>query len=357
MAPVVKALEKKRNLTIGVCLTGQHRGLVDDLIRFFQIHVDYDLDVLARGKGLVFLTSEILACSSNVLQDFKPNIVLVHGDTTSSFAMALAAFYQKIPVGHVEAGLRTGRTYSPWPEEMNRKLVANLCKFHFAPTKAAMKNLTLEGIQKSKILVTGNTVIDALLMTTRIVSNLDKNHVIQRLNLGDIWDAKKIIMVTSHRRENLGQNFDQICLALKKIARSYDEYQIVFPLHPNPDIQKTANEILSREQNITLLSPLVYSDFVFLMKESFVILTDSGGVQEEAPSLGKPVLVLRDATERPEGVNAGTLKIVGTKKETIFDEFKFLHDNPSVYQDMANKRNPYGDGNASKRIANFIAEL
>jgi len=375
MAPVIKQLkmENEKNnyqlsifnsqLDIRVCVTAQHREMLDQVLDIFDIKPDYDLDIMKKNQDLYDITSNILLKMKKVLDDFKPDIVLVHGDTTTTFATTLAAFYQKIDVGHIEAGLRTGNIYSPWPEEANRKLTAALAKYHFAPTNTAKENLLREGIKEENIIVTGNTVIDALfVMLEKIESDKDlKNRIIKKLS--SYFNSQlsilnfQFILVTGHRRENFGEGFLNICNALKEIAINNPDINIIYPVHLNPNVQKPVNKILRGIKNIYLIEPLEYPEFVYLMSKSYLILTDSGGIQEEAPSLGKPVLVMRDTTERPEAIKAGTVKLVGTNKDKIINEVEKLLNDRNEYDKMSKAHNPYGDGKASQKICDFLRKV
>jgi len=323
MAPVVKEFEKHKNLLdVKVCVTGQHREMLDQVLEFFEIVPDFDLNIMKPKQNLYDVTSNILLNIKHVLAEFCPDIVFVHGDTSTTFTASLASFYQKIDIGHVEAGLRTDNIYSPWPEEANRQLIARLATYHFAPTEKSKANLIKENIQESNIIITGNTAIDALLLTLDKINEDIKFKIIERLSyLGyNLKANKKIILVTGHRRENHGEGFIRICTALKKIAIYNPSIDIVYPVHLNPNVQKPVNEILSGLRNIYLIEPLKYQEFVYIMDKSYFVITDSGGIQEEAPSLGKPVLVMRDTTERPEAVEAGTVKLVGTDVALIVSE-------------------------------------
>ncbi|WP_370583451.1 non-hydrolyzing UDP-N-acetylglucosamine 2-epimerase [Nitratiruptor sp. YY08-14] len=359
MAPVVKALQSQKSFTTKVCVTAQHRQMLDQVLKLFEIAPEYDLNIMKSGQDLYDVTSNVLFGLKNVLSDFQPDIVLVHGDTTTTFAASLAAFYQKIRVGHVEAGLRTYNLYTPWPEEANRELTGVLATYHFAPTKSAKENLIRENRDPKSIIVTGNTVIDALFLVLKKIEN-DKNlqnKIIDAINRQyKLQDNKKIILVTGHRRENFGEGFKNICEALKTIALQNPDVDIVYPVHLNPNVQKPVKEILSNTPNIHLIEPLTYEEFVYFMDRSYFIITDSGGIQEEAPSLGKPVLVMRETTERPEAVAAGTVKLVGTDKEKIVKEAQKLIEKKQEYEKMAKAHNPYGDGGASERIKEFLIE-
>jgi UDP-N-acetylglucosamine 2-epimerase (non-hydrolysing) len=333
--------------------------MLDQVLEMFDIKPDYDLNIMKPGQDLFDVTSNVLLGLKDVLNDFKPDVVLVHGDTTTTSASSLAAFYNKIKVGHVEAGLRTGDLYSPWPEEANRQITGVLANYHFAPTTTSQNNLLKENKDPKNIIVTGNTVIDALFLALDKIEKNDelKTKIVNSINSQyEIKEDKKLILVTGHRRENFGDGFINICEALKTIALNNPDIDIVYPVHLNPNVQKPVKEILSDTPNVFLIEPLQYEQFIYMMNKSYFIITDSGGVQEEAPSLGKPVLVMRDTTERPEAVEAGTVKLVGTNKETIIKEAQNLLDNETEYNKMSKAHNPYGDGNACERIANFIKE-
>lgn len=355
MAPLVKVLATDNRFDVKVCVTAQHREMLDQVLNLFEIVPDFDLDIMQPGQTLYDVTASILTGMKPVLETFRPDVVLVHGDTATTFAAALAAYYQQIPVGHVEAGLRTGNLYSPWPEEANRKLTGVLTRYHFAPTELSQRNLLEEGLSSEDVYVTGNTVIDALLMIREKIS-LD-NFLAEDLAGGyPFLDShKKMILVTGHRRESFGGGFERICEALKKIAIAQPQVQIVYPVHLNPNVQSTVTCQLSGVDNIHLIDPQDYLPFVYLMMRSHIILTDSGGIQEEAPSLGKPVLVMRDTTERPEAVKAGTVKLVGTDIEKIFSEVTTLLNDEHAYKTMSQAHNPYGDGQASQRIADVLS--
>lgn len=359
MAPLVKAFENEANIESRVCVTAQHREMLDQVLNMFDIKPYYDLNIMRSGQDLFDITSNVLLGLKDVLNDFKPDIVLVHGDTTTTSSASLAAFYNRIKVGHVEAGLRTGDIYSPWPEEANRQITGVLANYHFAPTTTSQNNLLKENKNQKDIIVTGNTVIDALFLALDKIENNQelKSKIIDSLNFQyKLKDKKKIILVTGHRRENFGEGFINICKALKTIAINNPGVDIVYPVHLNPNVQKPVKEILSNTSNIYLIEPLQYESFIYMMNESYFIITDSGGVQEEAPSLGKPVLVMRDSTERPEAIEAGTVKLVGTNKEAIIKEAQKLLDNKEEYERMSKSHNPYGDGKACERIVNFIKE-
>lgn len=357
MAPVIKAFKDEKIFDTKVCVTGQHRQMLDQVLDIFDIKPDYDLNIMELGQDLFDITSNVLSGMKNILSEYSPDLVLVHGDTSTTSATAIAAFYQKIKVGHVEAGLRTGNIYSPWPEEVNRQISGVIANYHFAPTTTSMKNLLKENKNKESILVTGNTVIDALFL---VLDKIEKDAKLKNKILKSISDQykfnsdRKIILVTGHRRENFGEGFTNICKALKIIADNNHDVDIVYPVHLNPNVQKPVKNILSNSKNIYLIDPLSYENFIYLMSRSYFIITDSGGVQEEAPSLGKPVLVLRNTTERPEAVEAGTVKLVGTNFEAIVNESQKFLDNEKEYKKMSKAHNPYGDGSASKRIVNFF---
>jgi UDP-N-acetylglucosamine 2-epimerase (non-hydrolysing) len=360
MAPLVKAFEKEKNVISKVCVTAQHREMLDQVLDMFDIKPDYDLNIMKAGQDLFDVTTNVLLGLKDVLNDFNPDVVLVHGDTTTTSASSLAAFYNKIKVGHVEAGLRTGDIYSPWPEEANRQITGVLANYHFAPTTTSENNLLKENKNPNDIIVTGNTVIDALFLALdKIEKNANlKSKIVDSINSQyKLQDNKKIILVTGHRRENFGQGFVNICEALKTLALNNPDIDIVYPVHLNPNVQKPVNEILSNTPNVYLIEPLQYEQFIYMMNKSYFIITDSGGVQEEAPSLGKPVLVMRDTTERPEAVDAGTVKLVGTNKEVIIEEAQKLLDNKEEYEKMSKAHNPYGDGRACERIVNFIRDV
>jgi len=360
MAPLVKELQKDtKNFETKICVTAQHREMLDQVLGFFKITSDYDLNIMKHCQDLNDITSNILLKIKPVLEGFNPDIVLVHGDTATTFAASLAAYYQKIKIGHVEAGLRTGDLYSPWPEEGNRRLTGVLTDYHFSPTKTSRQNLLNEGVDKSKILVTGNTVIDALQL---VVNKIDSNkHLKSKIDKTIIKSGfkeldSKFILVTGHRRENFGQGFLNICEALKVLARNNPDINILYPVHLNPNVRKPVNDLLSNVSNIKLVESFQYEEFIYLMSKSYLILTDSGGIQEEAPSLGKPVLVMRDTTERPEAVEAGTVKLVGSDQNNIVKEVQNLLDDSGEYQRMSKAHNPYGDGNASKTILNILKD-
>ena len=360
MAPLVKAFEKEKNIESKVCVTAQHREMLDQVLEIFDIKPDYDLNLMKPGQDLYDITSNVLLGMKDVLSDFQPDVVLVHGDTTTTSATSLAAFYQKIKVGHVEAGLRTGDIYSPWPEEANRQITGVLANYHFSPTETSKENLLKENKDSTTVLVTGNTVIDALFLALdKIEKEKDlKEEIIEKINSQyRINEYQKIILVTGHRRENFGEGFINICEALKEIAANNPHVDIVYPVHLNPNVQKPVKDILSDVSNVFLIEPLEYESFIYLMNKAYFIITDSGGVQEEAPSLGKPVLVMRDTTERPEAIEAGTVKLVGTNKETIVKEANRLLVYSSEYEKMSKAHNPYGDGKACEKIVEFIKSV
>ena len=353
MAPVVKAFQNDARFDARVCVTAQHRDMLDQVLNLFQIHPEYDLDIMKQNQGLTGITCSILSGLESVLQDFKPQRILVHGDTSTTFAATLAAYYQKIAVGHVEAGLRTHNIYSPWPEEANRKLTGALADLHFAPTETAQQNLLDEGVRREAIHVTGNTVIDALVQVKqKIEHDADLSQQLAE-HFPFIDQDKRIVLVTGHRRESFGGGFEQICHALQQLSERKD-IQIIYPVHLNPQVQEPVNRLLSDIENIFLIKPQDYLPFVYLMMIADIILTDSGGVQEEAPSLGKPVLVMRDTTERPEAVQAGTVKLVGANQQKIVAGVNQLLDEAEAYQAMSYAHNPYGDGLASQRIVEGV---
>ena len=364
MAPLVKEFQKHpREIETIVCVTGQHREMLDQVLHIFDIQPDYDLNIMKQGQDLYDVTARVLTGMRDVLKESRPDLVLVHGDTTTSTASALAAFYQQIPVGHIEAGLRTHNIYSPWPEEMNRLITGRIATNHFSPTSLSRQNLLDEGIEEEAITVTGNTVIDALYMVvdkikadqsldSRLKSILDTaGYDIDRLNRG-----RRLVLITGHRRENFGAGFIHMCEAIKTLAEKYPEVDFVYPMHLNPNVRKPIHEVFGTGQlpNLFFIEPLEYLSFVYLMEKSDIILTDSGGIQEEAPGLGKPVLVMRDTTERPEALEAGTVKLVGTDYDKIVGEVSALLDNQDYYDRMSEAVNPYGDGKACERIINHL---
>ncbi|WP_167141453.1 non-hydrolyzing UDP-N-acetylglucosamine 2-epimerase [Pseudomonas sp. OTU750018] len=350
MAPLALELAADERFEAKVCVTGQHREMLDQVLDLFAIKPDFDLNIMKPGQDLTDVTTSILQGMKAVFAEFKPDVVLVHGDTATTFATSLAAYYQQIPVAHVEAGLRTGNIYSPWPEEANRKLTGSLANLHFAPTATSQSNLLREGIDPSTIIVTGNTVIDALL---DVVKRLDHDPELNAKAAApsDFLDStRKLILVTGHRRESFGDGFERICQALGEVAQQHPDVDIVYPVHLNPNVREPVNRLLSGISNVYLIEPLDYLPFVSLMSRAYIILTDSGGIQEEAPSLGKPVLVMRDTTERPEAVDAGTVKLVGTNTRNIVRELNHLLVDQDAYQVMSYAHNPYGDGKACGRI-------
>lgn len=364
MAPLVKAFEEDENIDSKVCVTAQHREMLDQVLEMFDIKPDYDLNLMKQSQDLYDITTKVLLGLRDVLKEYQPDVVLVHGDTTTTSASSLAAFYEKVKVGHVEAGLRTRNIYSPWPEEANRQITGVLANYHFAPTTTSENNLLKENKNTKDIIVTGNTVIDALFLALdKIENNKElKDKILQDIE-SKINNSKfkiqnsKFILVTGHRRENHGQGFINICEALKTIATNNPDIDIVYPVHLNPNVQKPVKEILSDTPNVYLVDPLQYESFIYMMNRSYFIITDSGGVQEEAPSLGKPVIVMRDTTERPEAVEAGTVKLVGTNKEAIIKEAQKLLDDKNEYNTMSKAHNPYGDGKACQRIVEFLKEI
>ncbi len=366
MAPLVKEFQKhpERFETI-VCVTGQHREMLDQVLHIFEIKPDYDLNIMKQGQDLYDVTARVLTGMRDVLKEAQPDVVLVHGDTTTSTAAALAAFYQQIPVGHVEAGLRTHNIYSPWPEEMNRQITGRIATYHFAPTPLSRQNLLAEGVKENQITVTGNTVIDALYMVVDKIKRdkaLDAELEALLKNAGydvnRLANGKKLVLITGHRRENFGDGFIHMCTAIKDLTKKYPDVDFVYPMHLNPNVRKPIHEVfgedLSNLGNMFFIEPLEYLSFVYLMEKSTIVLTDSGGIQEEAPGLGKPVLVMRDTTERPEALEAGTVKLVGTNYDKIICEVSELIDNQDYYDQMSKAINPYGDGNACLRIQSFI---
>ena len=358
MAPLVKEFQKNNDFfETRVCITAQHREMLDQVLFFFEITPDYDMDLMKPNQNLYTLTSDIITGLKPIIEEFKPDYVYVHGDTTTTMASSIAAFYSGANVCHVEAGLRTFNMRSPFPEEMNRSVTGVISNIHFSPTETSKNNLIKENKSKNSILVTGNTVIDALQFSVDKVNSVNFDDTeISRLK--EIIDSdKKLILVTGHRRENHGQGFINICEALKEIAITNSDTQIIYPVHLNPNVQKPVYELLDQIENVNLISPLSYPAFVWLMNQSYLIITDSGGVQEEAPSLGKPVLVMRSTTERPEAVDAGTVILVGTDKNRIVDETEKLLNNQNSYEDMSKLHNPYGDGKACKRIVEYIQNI
>ena len=360
MAPLCHRLRKQKDIETIICVTGQHRELLDQVLSIFELIPDIDLNVMKKGQDLYDVTSSILLKMRDTLREEKPDIVLVHGDTTSAFATSLACFYMGIKVGHVEAGLRTHDIHAPFPEEYYRQSTGIIADYHFAPTDLSQQNLLAEGKNKESIIVTGNTVIDALHLVLKTI-DVDKNKskdITLRLNehLPFDWEAARFVLITGHRRENFGQGFLDICEAIKELAMKYPDTHFVYPMHLNPNVQKPVNKILLGLNNVWLIEPLEYEDFVYLLKQSYLVLTDSGGIQEEAPSLGKPVLVMRDVTERPEAVEAGTVKLVGASKKNIISNIDLLLSDEALHTKMSQAHNPYGDGNACDRIVKYISE-
>jgi UDP-N-acetylglucosamine 2-epimerase (non-hydrolysing) len=361
MAPLVKEFQKNHEfIDTKVCVTAQHRGLLDQVTELFDIHPDYDLDLMKDGQDLYDITSSVLLGMRGVLGDFNPDIVLVHGDTTTTSATSLAAFYQKIKIGHVEAGLRTRNIYNPWPEEVNRQMTSVVSNYHFAPTEESRENLLSEGKDKNSIIVTGNTVIDALLLILKRIrkdKSLKNEIALSLEHLKFDYNKSKFIIVTAHRRESFGGGFLNICNALKVIAIANKNINLLFPVHPNPNVQNTVNKILSNIKNIHLVEPLQYEQFIYLMEKSYFIITDSGGIQEEAPSIGKPVLVMRNTTERLEAIKSGGVKLIGTEQDNIVKEVQMLLNSKEEYKRMSEAINPYGDGLASNRIYNKVKSV
>lgn len=354
MAPLALRLANDSDFEARVCVTAQHRQMLDQVLDLFRLTPDYDLNLMSPGQTLAKLTSAILCGVERVIVDFKPDVVLVHGDTSTTFASSVASYYLQVPIGHVEAGLRTGNLLSPWPEEGNRKLTGALASLHFAPTSTARDNLLAEGVPETAITITGNTVIDALLS---VVASIERdNSLLARLEsqFGFLSPEKRLVLVTGHRRESFGQGFERICEALRLIARNHPDCEVLYPVHLNPNVQEPVRRLLGDEANIHLIEPLDYLPFVYLMKRACLILTDSGGIQEEAPSLGKPVLVMRDTTERPEAVQAGTVKLVGTHVDAITRSVSQLLTDELAYRRMSLAHNPYGDGKACERIVDSL---
>lgn len=366
MAPLVKEFQKqpKRVETV-VCVTGQHREMLDQVLKIFDIKPDYDLNIMKQGQDLYDVTARVLTGMRDVLKEVKPDVVLVHGDTTTSTAAALAAFYQQIPVGHVEAGLRTHNIYSPWPEEMNRLLTGRLATYHFSPTPLSRNNLIKESVDDRNIIITGNTVIDAFYwVVDKIKNNKELDNELEDIlskagyDVNRLNNGKKLVLITGHRRENFGDGFINMCTAIKDLTVKYPDLDFVYPMHLNPNVRKPIHEVfgenLSGLKNMFFIEPLEYLSFVYLMEKSSIVLTDSGGIQEEAPGLGKPVLVMRDTTERPEALDAGTVKLVGTDYNKIVNEVSSLIDDKAAYEKMSKAVNPYGDGLACGRIVNAL---
>lgn len=368
MAPLVKEFQKYTEVFKPiVCVTGQHREMLDQVLRIFDIIPDYDLNIMQQGQDLYDVTARVLTGMRDVLKEVCPDVVLVHGDTSTSTATALAAFYQRIPVGHVEAGLRTHNIYSPWPEEMNRQLTGRIATSHFAPTLLSKNNLQDEGVDENSIVITGNTVIDALYMVVDKIKNC--KHLSAELNetlkyhgydINRLVDGKKLVLITGHRRENFGEGFISMCKAIKKLTEKYPKVDFVYPMHLNPNVRKPIHDVFGENfsglSNMFFIEPLEYLSFVYLMEKSVIVLTDSGGIQEEAPGLGKPVLVMRDTTERPEALEAGTVKLVGTNFDLIVGEVSALLEDQEYYDKMSKAVNPYGDGFACKRIVDYLME-
>ena len=364
MAPLVKAFEKHpQDFTTLVCVTGQHREMLDQVLHLFDIVPDYDLNIMKQGQDLYDVTARVLVGMRDVLKQAQPDVVLVHGDTTTSTAAALAAFYQQIPVGHVEAGLRTHDIYSPWPEEMNRQITGRIATYHFAPTPLAQENLLKENIPPQHITVTGNTVIDALYAVVEKIQQDQSlsGELTERLQAAGydplrIGQGRRLVLITGHRRENFGEGFHNICRAIKTLSEKYPEVDFVYPMHLNPNVRRPIAEVFGQQHgaNLFFIEPLEYLEFVFLMEKSTLVLTDSGGIQEEAPGLGKPVLVMRDTTERPEALAAGTVRLVGTDYDRITGEVSRLLDDKTYYESMSRAVNPYGDGHACERILNHL---
>ena len=368
MAPLVKAFQQQpEEFETVVCVTGQHREMLDQVLKIFEITPDYDLNIMKQGQDLYDVTARVLTGMRDVLKEAQPDVVLVHGDTTTSTAAALAAFYQQIPVGHVEAGLRTHNIYSPWPEEMNRQITGRIATYHFAPTPLSRQNLLAEGVKEEQVAVTGNTVIDALYMVVdKIKADRELDAQLEKLLAEAGYDVKRLdgerrlVLITGHRRENFGDGFIRMCQAIKALTEKHPEVDFVYPMHLNPNVRRPIHEVfgedLSRLGNMFFIEPLEYLSFVYLMEKSHIVLTDSGGIQEEAPGLGKPVLVMRDTTERPEALEAGTVKLVGTDYERIVTEVSALLSDRDYYEGMSRAVNPYGDGRACGRIVRFLQE-
>lgn len=368
MAPLVKKFQENSEFQTMVCVTAQHREMLDQVLDIFDIKPDYDLNIMKQGQDLYDITSRVLLGLRDVLNETNPDVVLVHGDTTTSTAAALAAFYKQIPVAHVEAGLRTNNIYSPWPEEMNRRITGRIATYHLAPTELSRQNLLKENVDNQNIIITGNTVIDALLwVVNKIKSDVNLADTLQiniknnGYDIDRIEDKRKLVLITGHRRENFGEGFRNICNAIKTLSIKYPDVDFVYPMHLNPNVRKPIAEIFGNDKdksgNTFFIEPFDYLNFVFLMEKADIILTDSGGIQEEAPSLGKPVLVMRDNTERPEALEAGTVKLVGTDYDKIINEVSELLDNEESYNKMSKAVNPYGDGSACKRIVDFLKEV
>ena len=357
MAPLVKVLTESANIESRVCVTAQHRQMLDQVLELFEITPDYDLNIMKPGQTLSGITSEILTRIEPVLAEFRPDLVLVHGDTSTTFAATLAAYYQRIAVGHVEAGLRTGNIYSPWPEEANRKLTGALANLHLAPTELSRQNLLREGVHQDTVHVTGNTVIDALLWVKQKLEADQSLNQSLRERFPFLRDDARLVLITGHRRENFGDGFERICAAIRSLASEFPDVDFLYPVHLNPNVREPVGRILQGVTNVHLIEPQDYLPFVYLMTRAHIILTDSGGIQEEAPSLGKPVLVMRDTTERPEAVAAGTVKLVGTDGQQIVEAVTTLLTNEIEYNRMSFSHNPYGDGKACERIVNIIKNI
>lgn len=354
LAPLIKKLSHDANFESLVCTTGQHKNMLDSVLNIFDITPDFSLNIMKSNQSLSEITSSILTKLDSIIKKVNPDIIFVHGDTSTTFAAALSAYYHNKQVAHVEAGLRTGNIYSPWPEEANRKLTASITNYHFAPTQLAQKNLLKENIDKNQIYITGNTVIDSLKLIQENYFKEENNIKHLEKSFSFLNKKKKLILVTGHRRESFGKGFENICIALKKIASEIKDVEIVYPVHLNPNVKKPVNKILSKVPNIYLLEPQEYISFIYLMTRSYMIITDSGGIQEEAPSLGKPVLVLRETTERPEALEAGTVKLVGTDVDKIYKNTLKLVNDERVYKDMSQSHNPYGDGYACEKILDAL---
>lgn len=356
MAPLIRILRLDKRFETKICITGQHREMLDQVLDIFNIIPDFDLSLMKSGQTLPELSSRILTGMSAVYDSFTPDIVLVHGDTSTTFATALSAYYAKIPIGHVESGLRTGNLYSPWPEEANRKLTGALANIHFAPTEISKANLVAENVDKKNIYVVGNTVVDSLFLAKKILDSDEELLSKIDLQFNYLEKDKKLILITGHRRESFGGGFERICKSIREIAINNPSVQIVYPVHLNPNVQEPVNRLLSDIDNVYLIDPLQYLPFIYLMNKAEIILTDSGGIQEEAPSLGKPVLVMRDNTERPEAIKAGTVRLVGTQVQNITSQIQLLLDNRQVYTAMSVAHNPYGDGQACQRICKILGQ-
>lgn len=363
MIPLVIELNKRDGFQLVICVTGQHREMLDQVLKIFHITPDYDLNIMKQGQDLYDVTARVLMGMRGILKKELPDVVLVHGDTTTSVAAALAAFYQQIPVGHVEAGLRTYNIYSPWPEEMNRQITGRIATFHFAPTTLSRCNLLKEGVGDEMIIVTGNTVIDALHMVVdkiktdkKLDNELNRSLLLSGYDVTRLNKKKRLVLITGHRRENFGDGFLSVCKSIKTLAQVYPDVDFVYPMHLNPNVRNPIHNVFGSEQldNLFLIEPLEYFPFIYLMEKSTIVVTDSGGIQEEAPSLGKPVLVMRETTERPEALESGTVKLVGTNYDKIVKGVSILLDDPSEYAQMSNAINPYGDGKACSRILDFL---